>query len=175
MQTLCHSLNEKQFEVGTPDHHVLLDKLRALTSDPDRTEFTRPNLIALLDVLTGHLDEALAIPLGELEDGTLVEAQHPVAAHLSGLTAALRDLDQGLTDPVLKRIGGKRNAVRPWRLTRADDALFEALEIFQRTEKLPHLKAAAKLLALKLQFIGYRRRGKGIYGSSLYALYHKYK
>ena len=175
MQTLCHSLNEKQFEVGTPDHHVLLDKLRALTSDPDRTEFTRSNLIALLDVLTGHLDEALAIPLGELEDGTLVEAQHPVAAQLSGLTAALRDLDQGLTDPVLKRIGGKKNAVRPWRLTREDDALFEGMEIFQRMRKLPDLKAAAMRLAVKLKINGYRRRGKEITGRSIYALYFKYK
>ncbi len=157
------------------DHNVLLDKLRALTSDPDRTEFTRPNLIALLDVLTGHLDEALAIPLAELEDGTLVLERHPVVEQLSGLTAALRDLDLGLTDPVLKRIGGKKNAVRPWRLTRADDALFEGMEIFQRMHKLPDRKAAAMRLARKLNFNGYRRRGKEVTWRSIYALYFKYK
>ena len=161
--------------MASHDHDVLLDKLRALTSDPDGTEFTRPNLIALLDVLTGHLDEAMATRLGELEDGTLVLAPHPVVEQLSGLTAALRDLDQGLTDPVLKRIGGKKNAARPSRLVRDDDALLEALEIFQKMEKLPHLKAAAKRLAVKLQCTEYRRKGKGMTGNSLYALYYKHR
>ena len=161
--------------MASHDHDVLLDKLRALTSDPDGTEFTRPNLIALLDVLTGHLDEAMATRLGELEDGTLVLARHPVVEQLSGLTAALRDLDQGLTDPVLKRIGGKKNAARPSRLVRDDDALLEALEIFEKMEKLPHLKAAAKRLAVKLQRTEYRRKGKGMTGNSLYALYYKHR
>ena len=161
--------------MATHDHDVLLDKLRALTSDPDRTEFTRPNLIALLDVLTGHLDEAMATRLGELEDGTLVLARHPVVEQLSGLTAALRDLDQGLTDPVLKRIGGKKNAARPWQLKREDDILFDAIEIFQRKHKLPNRKAAAKRLAIKLQCTEYRRKGKGMTGNSLYALYYKHR
>ena len=161
--------------MATHDHDGLLDKLRTFASDPDTTEFTRPNLIALLDVLTGHLDEALATREGELENGTLVEAQHPVAAQLSGLTAALRDLDQGLTDPVLKRIGGKRNTVRPWRLKQDDDALFEALEVFRRLQKIPDIKAAAERLAVKLQPTGYRRRGKGMNGSSLKSLYYKHR
>jgi hypothetical protein len=161
--------------MATHDHDGLLDKLRTFASDPARTEFTRPNLTALLDVLTDHLDGALATSEGELEDGTLVEAQHPVAAQLSGLTAALRDLDQGLTDPVLKRIGGKKNSARPWRLKQDDDALFEALEVFQRMQNLPDLKAAAKGLAVKLQSNGYRRRGNRMKGSSLYSLYYKHR
>jgi hypothetical protein len=160
--------------MATHDHDVLLDKLRALTSDPDGTEFTRPNLIALLDVLTGHLDEAMATRLGELEDGTLVLARHPVVEQLSGLTAALRDLDQGLTDPVLKRIGGKKNAARPWQLKRKDDILLDAMEIFQRTHKFPSRKAAAMRLAVKLKSKRYRRKGKELDGGSLYALYFSY-
>jgi hypothetical protein len=161
--------------MATHDHDVLLDKLRALTSDPDGTEFTRPNLIALLDVLTGHLDEALATRLGEFEDGTLLLARHPVVEQLSGLTAALRDLDQGLTDPVLKRIGGKKNAARPWQLKRKDDILFDAIEIFQRIHKLPNRKAAATRLAVKLKSKRYRRKGKELDGGSLYALYFKHR
>jgi len=161
--------------MATHDHDGLLDKLRTFASDPDTTEFTRPNLIALLDVLTGHLDEALATREGELENGTLVQARHPVVEQLSGLTAALRDLDQGLTDPVLKRIGGKKNAVRPWRLKQDDDALFEALEVFRRLQKIPDIKAAAERLAVKLQVTGYRRRGKGMNGSSLKSLYYKHR
>ena len=161
--------------MATHDHDVLLDKLRALTSDPDGTEFTRPNLIALLDVLTGHLDEALATRLGEFEDGTLLLARHPVVEQLSGLTAALRDLDQGLTDPVLKRIGGKKNAARPWQLKRKDDILFDAMEIFQRIHKLPNRKAAATRLAVKLKSKRYRRKGKELDGGSLYAQYFKHR
>jgi hypothetical protein len=161
--------------MATHDHDVLLDKLRALTSDPDGTEFTRPNLIALLDVLTGHLDEALATRLGEFEDGTLLLARHPVVEQLSGLTAALRDLDQGLTDPVLKRIGGKKNAARPWQLKWKDDILFDAMEIFQRKHKLPDRKAAATRLAVRLKSKKYRRRGKELDGQSLYALYFKHR
>lgn len=161
--------------MATHDHDVLLDKLRALTSDPDGTEFTRPNLIALLDVLTGHLDEPMATRLRELEDGTLLLARHPVVELLSGLTAALRDLDRGLTDPVLKRIGGKKNAARPWQLKRKDDILFEALEIFQKIQKFPTLKAAADRAAVKLQCTKYKRKGKGMTGNSLYALYYKHR
>ena len=161
--------------MATHDHDGLLDKLRTFASDPDTTEFTRPNLIALLDVLTGHLDEALATREGELENGTLVQARHPVVEQLSGLTAALRDLDQGLTDPVLKRIGGKKNAVRPWRLKQDDDALFEALEVFRRLQKIPDIKAAATRLAVKLKSKRYRRKGKELDGGSLYALYFKHR
>lgn len=89
--------------MGTADYDALLDNLRQLTSAPGHADFTRPNLIALLEVLTTHLGEALTSKLGELEDGTHVEAQHAVADLLSGLCSALRDLDNGLTDPVLRR------------------------------------------------------------------------
>lgn len=161
--------------MGASDYDALLDDLRQLTSTPANAEFTRPNLIALLEVLTTHLGEALASKLGELEDGTRVEAQHPVADLLSGLSSALQDLDNGLTDPVLLRSPGKKNSARRWRLRQEDDVLFEALEIFQRIKRLPDRKAAAWRLAVTLQASGYRRRGKRLSGSSLYALYNKYK
>lgn len=161
--------------MGAEQYDALLDSLRDLTADPARADFTRPNLIALLDILTIHLGEALAAKVGELEDGTHVETQHAVADLLSGLSSALRDLDNGLTDPVLRRIAGKKNSARPWRLRQEDDVLFEALEILQRIKRLPDKKAAARRLAVTLQSSDYRRKGKKLRGSNLYALYNKYK
>ena len=161
--------------MGASDYDALLYNLRESTSEPDKSEFTRPNLIALLDVLTTHLGEALALKLGELEDGTHVEAEHAVADLLSGLSSALQDLDKGLTDPVFKPIKGKKNSARRWRLRQEDDVLFEALEIFQRLKRLPDRKAAARRLGVTLKSSEYMRRGKELNGSSLYALYHKYR
>lgn len=161
--------------MGAEQYDALLDSLRELTADPARADFTRPNLIALLDILTIHLGEALAAKVGELEDGTHVETQHAVADLLSGLSSALRDLDNGLTDPVLRRIAGKKNSARRWRLRQEDDVLFEALEIFQRVKKLPNRKAAAYRLAVTLQATDYRRSGKTLTGSNLYSLYNKYR
>lgn len=161
--------------MGTGDHNVLLEQLRTFSSDPDREDFSRPNLIALLDLLATGLGEQLATKQGELEDGTHVFAEHSVVAQLSGLASALRDLDKGLTDPVLKRVGGKKNAARPWRLIKEDDVLFEALEIFQSMRKLQDRKAAAIALALKLRASGYKRRGKWLSWSNLYGLYSKHR
>ena len=161
--------------MGASDYDALLNSLRQLTRAPGNAEFTRPNLIALLEVLTTHLGEALASKLGELEDGTHVLAQHAVADLLSGLSSELRDLDKGLTDPVLRRLAGKKNSARPWRLRQEDDVLFEALEIFQRIKRLPDRKAAARRLAVTLQSSNYRRRGKKLSGLNLYSLYNKHK
>lgn len=161
--------------MGAREYDALLDSLRELTGTPGNADFTRPNLIALLEVLTSHLGEALASKLSELEDGTHVEAQHAVADLLSALSSALRDLDNGLTDPVLLRSAGKKNSARRWRLRRDDEVLFEALEIFQRIKRLPDRKAAAWRLAVTLQSSDYRRKGKKLSGSSLYSLYNKYK
>jgi hypothetical protein len=161
--------------MGATDQGPFLDALRAFTSDTNRLEFTRPNLIALLDLLTDHLGGQLAIEQGVLEDGTHVEVEHPVVAQLTGLALALRDLDKGLTDPVLKRVGGKKNAARPWRLMKDDDVLFDTLEIFQQVRNLPNRKAAAKAMALKLRTSGYKRRGNWLSWGNLYALYHKYR
>lgn len=161
--------------MGASDYDALLDNLRQLTSAPGNADFTRPSLIALLEVLTNHLGVALASKLGELEDGTHVQAHHAVVELLSGLSSALQDLDKGLTDPVLEPIRGRQNSARRWRLRQEDDVLFEALEIFQQIKRLPDRKAAARRLAVTLQASDYRRRGKKLGWSNLYSLYNKYK
>lgn len=157
------------------DYCMLLDKLNALATRPDGADFTSPNLIALLDILTSHLGAALETKAEELEDGSYFTEEHPVAAQLSGLASSLRDLDCGLTDPVLKAEISNTNASLGWRQRQEDECLFEAVEIFQRIEKIPNLKAAARRVAVKLQFAKYERRGKPLKALSLYALYNKYR
>lgn len=160
--------------MGAPDYDALLDNLRELTGDPDNAEFTRPNLIALLEVLTAHLGEALVTTVGELEGGTLVQAEHPVATQLSGLASALRDLDSGLTDPVLKSATSKKTARRPWSLRQEDEILLEAVEVFRRFERIKSLTEAARKVTTALNRHNYTRRGKKLKGRDLYNLINRY-
>jgi hypothetical protein len=157
------------------DYDALLASLQELTSAPSGGDFTRANLIALLDVLTNHLGKALATQLGELEDGTHVELEHPVVNMLEGLSSALGDLDNGLTDTVLKRVGGTQNARRPWRLRQEDDVLIEAVEIFKRVKKTNDIKATCRLVARELNRHKHRRRGKKLTGRDVYNIYYRYK
>jgi hypothetical protein len=156
------------------EYDALLGDLRALTDAPNGAEFTRTNLIALLYVLDIHLGKALATIEGKLEDGTSVEAEHPVSAQLSGLVEALRDLDSGVTDPVFKRAFGHQNARRNWRLRQEDNALIEGLEVFQRVKKIKHRKAAAMKAASELRRSKYMRNGKELRWLELYNLYYRH-
>lgn len=157
------------------EYDALLGDLRALTDAPNGEEFTRSNVIALLGVLVTHLGEALATEMGELEDGTPVEAEHSVSAQLSGLVQALRDLDIGLTDPVFEPTLGNQNARRNWRMRQEDNALIEGLEVFQRIKKIKNRKAAAMKAASELRRSKYTRRGKKLSGLDLYNLYYRHK
>ncbi|MEO0030695.1 MAG: hypothetical protein RIS94_453 [Pseudomonadota bacterium] len=161
--------------MGFPDYDDLLDRLRGLTSNPNNAEFTRSNLIALLDVLTTHLDEALASKVGELEDGTHVVGQHPVAHLLSGLVLALQDLDKGLRVPVFEAAVGMQNARRRWHVRQEDKALIEGLEVFQRVKKIKTRKAAAMQAASALKKGKYTRKGKALSWQDLYGLYSRHK
>lgn len=157
------------------DYDALLGELRALTDAPNGAEFTRSNAVALLSVLVTHLSEALATTGGELEDGTPVEAEHPVAAQLSGLVEALRDLDIGLTDPVFEPTWGNQNARRNWRVRQEDKALIEGLEVFQRVMKIRHRKAAIMKAALELNRNKYTRRSRALTWRDLHNLYYRHK
>lgn len=160
--------------MGTADYDVLLDNLRQLISAPGNAEFTRPNLIALLEVLVTHLGDALVTTAGELEDRTLVQVEHPVATQLSGLASALRDLDAGLTDPVLKSTTSKKTARRPWSLREEDQILLEAVEVFRRFKRIPSLTEAARKVTTALNRHNYTRRGKRLKGKDLYNLINRY-
>ncbi|WP_372916669.1 hypothetical protein [Sandarakinorhabdus sp.] len=96
------------------EYEAFLRALRALTDAPGGKEFNRQNVATLLDVLAQHLGIALASPVGTLEDGTQVVAEHPAEALLVSLISALRDLDSGLTDEVFKPTSHGANATRPW-------------------------------------------------------------
>lgn len=161
---------------GTEDRYsALLSALREATARPGGEDFTRANLIGLLDILSLHLGDDLASKVGELEDGTEVAAEHAVAAHLAGLVSALRDLDNGLRDPVLKPKTTKKTAGRRWRQRQEDKHLIEALEIFTATKKIRRLKPAARQAASLLNKAGHTRCGQRWTGESLYNLYYRYK
>lgn len=157
------------------EYHALLESLRDLASHPNGEDFNRANLIALIEVLASHLGEALATKVGELEGGTLVQAEHPVVSQLSGLASALRDLDAGLTDPVLKRTLSKKTAARPWHVRQQDQTLIEAVEVFGRLKRIKSVKGAANKVATELNRQQYTRRGKRLRGSDIYNIINKYK
>jgi hypothetical protein len=152
------------------DYDALLVSLRELTSAPSGGDFTRTNLIALLDVLTSHLGKALATQESELEDGTHVELEHPVVSQLAELASALEDLDRGLTDPALRAYKHGANATLPWNVRDQDKALVEALKVYRSYHNLDTEKDAAGKMAKVLNATGYRRRGKQLTGKSLLRL-----
>lgn len=156
------------------EYDALLDGLRAVTDTPNGEEFTRSNVIALLGVLVSHLGEALATKVGELDDETPVEAEHPVSAQLSALVEALRDLDIGLTDPLFKPAVGNKNARRHWRLRQEDEALIEALDVFQRLMKIKCRKSAMMKAASELKRSKYTRRGRLLTWLDLQNLYYRH-
>jgi hypothetical protein len=172
---MCSSQRGKLPEMADTEYDALLGDLRVLTDAPNGAEFTRSNLIALLGVVVTHLGEALATKVGELENGSPVEAEHTVSAQLSGLVEALRDLDIGLTDPVFEPALGNQNARRNWRVRQEDKALIEGLEVFQQAKKIKHLKTAARKAASELRRSKYTRRGKKLSWLDLYNLYYRHK
>ena len=163
---------------GPEDRYsALLSALREATARPGGEDFTRANLIGLLDILCLHLGDDLASKVGELEDGTELGEEHAVAAHLAGLASALRDLDNGLADPVLEPKTTNQTALRRWLLREGDRYLIEALDILWSIEgKRPRkLRHTARQVADKLSKAGYTRKGGKLTGSMLYNLYYKYK
>lgn len=163
---------------GTEDRYsALLSALREATARPGGEDFTRANLIELLDILSLHLGDDLASKVGELDDGTEVAAEHAVAAHLAGLVSALRDLGNGLRDPVLEPKTTKQTARRRWRQRQEDKHLIDALDILWSIEgKRPRkLRHTARKVAEKLSKAGYTRKGSKLTGRMLYSLYFKYK
>lgn len=163
---------------GPEDRYsAMLSALREATARPGGEGFTRANLIGLLDILSLHLGDDLASKVGELEDGTELGEEHTVAAHLAGLASALRDLDNGLADPVLKPKTTKQTALRRWRLREDDRYFIEAVDILWSIEgKRPRkLRQTARKVADKLSKAGYTRKGSKLTGLMLYNLYFKYK
>jgi hypothetical protein len=161
--------------VADPDWDALLDTLRALPNKPDGAQFTRPNLIALLDVLTTHLGAAIETEVGELEDGIQIITEHPVVDQLSGLVQALRDLDIGLIDPVFKPTLSNKNALRHWRERQEDKDLIEGIKILQRVNKFKSFKATAMAAQSMLGRINHTRRGKRLSWKDLINLHHRQK
>lgn len=154
-----------------PRYEALLDELRALASGPGGGEFTRQNIIALINVLARHLDHALATPIGSVEDGTEVAVQHPVGEQLEALSDALGDLDVGLTDPILRPNSYGANNTRGWALRNKDERLAEALNIYMAAKPGMKLRTAARDVARLLKE---ERRGRPLTGRRLEKIYYRY-
>lgn len=151
----------------------LLAALRDIVDEPGGGEFTRKNMIRLLRTLEEQLREVLYVPLGELDDGTEIIGEHQVITHFSWLVRALEDLDNGLTDEILKPNRPRASARLPWRIRSDDETLVEALMIFQNAKGFHSRKAAAEALAKKLKKGGYRRKGEPLSAKQLINLSHR--
>ena len=154
---------------------VLLNDLRALSVKPGGAEFNRKNVVALLQSLTLHLGDALAIPAGVLDDDVELFLDHPVATQLKSLSSAFGDLDIGITDDIFKPYSHGSNAARPWWLRERDKVLVECLADFQRHHGIAQQKQAAMQLAKTLKVAGYRRKGEMLTWRQIIDLRNRYK
>lgn len=155
------------------EYEALLGDLRALTDAPNGAEFTRSNLITLLGVLVTYLGDALATEVGELEDGTPIGAEHPVSAQLSGLVEALRDLDIGLTDPVLCHASSKKMASRKWRERQEDVDIILGLKALRQARGIKKWTEVAALAKKLLNEKGHKYRNQRLDAKILTSLLHR--
>ena len=137
--------------------------------DIDR-QFTRANVVRYLEIIVRHLDEALALDLGQLDDGMRLTTPHPVVEHLRMLSGAIADLDFGVTHEILKTPDTKKGATLSTQQRERDRVLLELLIIFQDRQHIRTRKEAARKLVRKLNQNGYRRRGKALTAKLLLGL-----
>lgn len=152
---------------------AFLAALCEVVDAPDGSAFDRPKIIRLLNVLIAQLGEYLRTPLGMLDDGTEVVGEHPAVTQLWSLVQALKDLDRGLTDEVLRPCRDGATASLPWRLRNADRALIDLLRVFEKAGGFSTRKDAAEALARKLRKRGYRRKGQAVSARQLINLNHR--
>ena len=170
----CHADQEGEVsEAGEDALDRLLTALCVVVEGPDGSRFDRPNIIRLLSVLAAQLGEHLQTPLGTLDDGTEVVGEHPAVTQLWSLVQALKDLDRGLTDEVLRPCRDGATASLPWRLRNADRALIDLLRVFEKAGGFSTRKDAAEALARKLRKRGYRRKGQAVSARQLINLNHR--
>lgn len=147
---------------------AMLDAIRETASGEGQAEFSRNRIIVLLDVIAEHLDPMLEQPVTQ-DDNCEVVAEHAAVGQLRALVSALRDLDTGLTDPIFKAYEHGANATLPWDVRASDEALIEAMAVYQNKYKLTQIAAASRLAA-DLAANGFRRKGKVLNGKSLQRL-----
>jgi hypothetical protein len=153
---------------------ALLGSLCAVTDRRGGAEFSRENILALLDLLVRHMEKPMAITDHSLDDGTLVLVEHPTVTLMRRLFRAIGDLDIGLTDDVFKpKPTGKYNT-RPWRLRAQDQAVIDLIDVTYRLNGGTNRSKTINKLAREMRRRGYTRRGKSVSPSQMQKLWNKY-
>ena len=147
---------------------AMLDAIKAVTRDEAQPALDRKSIVDILEVIAEHLDPLLHEPVAQ-DDASEVALEHTAVAQLRGLASALQDLDTGLTDPVFNPYQHGANATLPWRVRATDDALVQALSVYQKKFNLTQKEAAARMAA-KLTAGGFLRKGEKLSRSSLQRL-----
>ena len=161
--------------MGSTDYQALLDDLRTKFREEKRQEFTRENILYLLDSLFEHLSPALAIPEAALDDGTKVVLEHPAASLLRHLSCAFKDLDTGLTDDVFKAFSDGSNNTRCWKLGLQDRALIELIEIMHHVHGHKTWTKTFQVVARDLKRGGYTRKGDALTWGQIKEIYYNHR
>jgi hypothetical protein len=77
-----------------------VSKLSKLAPTNEPIPPTRKNIIRLLDTLTELLEPVISTQIGSLDDGTTLVTHHPTIQLLIDTSDLLRDLDNGLCEPL---------------------------------------------------------------------------
>jgi hypothetical protein len=129
----------------------LVSAVSQLMARPGADQFDRANIVALLNVIADGLTPLLSEPACYLPTGEPVFHEHPAVRILSGLAAALADLDFAKTDPIFKPNEHGAGNTRRWHEREKVRVLLEAVEIFLNTGPYRTRKQAQEAVVCKLQ------------------------
>jgi Ser/Thr protein kinase RdoA (MazF antagonist) len=129
----------------------MLERLRQHSEAPGSDAFTRSNVRKLIDILAEGVSDALAEPVCTLETGVDLGIEHPAATQLKSLSAALGDLDRGLTDEIFKPNPHGSNRSLPWAVRQRDRDLVAAVNAVQKVQGIKSSKRACEEVARTLK------------------------
>lgn len=127
----------------------LRDGLDALTEGSGANELTRPNAVALLNVIVESVGPALRRVEGELDDA-LILTDHPTVVLLMTLIDALRDLDNGKTVTALRAADGA-NASFTGAAASQRDGLLELVDVLWHARPLVRRRTIECEVAARLR------------------------
>ena len=106
--------------------HDFLDSSAA----EDRSAFIRPNILKALESIAKDLEATMTIEIGSNPDGSKIMSLHPHAVLLNKLIDSIKDLDLGVTHPVLQSTGNGGNT-KSTEERKAEATLGELVEMVQ--------------------------------------------
>ena len=129
---------------------------------------TRQQCLDVLTIIEGYIGEALAqtVYASECDDMLTVTVEHHASATIRDLIHAIKDLNDGVLDPLVEKTKTKKNAALTRRQRESDDVLSQTIRIISRSKNIT-INQAAQQLARNLNNRGYRRKGKTVKWDSL--------